>query len=96
MSIILYKAKAAWRSVKPIFLCIMFRQARVKAKHSPCVSVKTHDDSFDATAIFWASTFCEKLIYLLFRCIETQVTNLEFKTFGCRQPEVRRGEGVPT
>ena len=74
MSIILYEAESTWRSVK--LICIMVETPRVQPKHSPCVSVQTHDDSFYATTIFWAGTFCEKLIYLFFRCIETQVTNL--------------------
>ena len=92
MSIIFYEAETTWRSVK--LICIMSRRREFKPKSSPCVSIQTHDDPFYATAIFWAGTFCEKLIYLFFRCIETQVTNLRVsKHFGHRR---RQNEGVPT
>lgn len=45
----------------------------------PCVSVQTHDDTFDTPTILGASTFCKKLVYLLFCRVETQVTNLEIQ-----------------
>lgn len=43
----------------------------------PCISVQTHNDTFDTPTVLGASTFCEKLVYLLFCRVETQVTDLE-------------------
>jgi len=47
------------------------------AGHLPCISVQTHNDTFDTPTVLGASTFCKKLVYLLFCRVETQVTNLE-------------------
>ena len=46
----------------------------------PCVSVQTHNDTFDTPTVLGASTFCKKLVYLLFCRVETQVTNLEMNS----------------
>jgi hypothetical protein len=43
----------------------------------PCISVQTHNDTFDTPTVLGASTFCKKLVYLLFCRVETQVTNLK-------------------
>jgi len=45
----------------------------------PCISVQTHNDTFNTPTVLGASTLCKKLVYLLFCRVETQVTNLEIQ-----------------
>lgn len=52
-------------------------KGKVGSETVPGVAIEAHDDALDATTILRTSTLTEYLIYLFFRCVKTQVTNLK-------------------